>query len=42
MRNPKMRMGRCEREKSEARTGYEEQVSARVVDKIELRLVLHI
>jgi hypothetical protein len=37
-----MRTGRCEREESGARTGYEEQISARVVDKIKLRFVLHI
>ena len=37
-----MGIGRCEREESWTRTGYEEQVSARVVDKIELPFVLYI
>jgi hypothetical protein len=37
-----MRTGRCERDESGVGTGYEEQVSARVVDKIELRFELHI
>ena len=37
-----MGTGRCEREESWTRAGYEEQVLARVVDKIELPFVLHI
>jgi hypothetical protein len=37
-----MRTGRCELKEPEARTGYEEQVSARVFDEIELRFAFHI
>ena len=37
-----MRTGRGELKEPEVRTGYEEQVSARVFDEIELRFVLHI